>query len=99
MAHRGTRLKCPNRVNLHIYVQYIPVFLKLWLHTAIFAVTGKQKYLDFAFAGIDLVKRFEITTSVLEMTTSEIEVKLAKIMGNIVKIMYHSRTLNIFFQM
>ena len=92
--------------NLHMYVQYIHVLLKLWLQSAIFAVTGKQKYMywDFASRGIDAVKRFVITTSILEMTPTEIEVKLAKLMGNmtwyqIVKILYHSRILNIFFQM
>ena len=52
---------------------------KLWLQLVNCAVTGKHKYWDFAFAGIDAVKRFEIATYVLEMTTSEIVVKLAKL--------------------
>ena len=65
-----------------------------------FAVIGKQKYWDFALA----VKRFEITTSVHEMTTSEIEVKLARLRENMTwwsncQILYHSRILNIFYQM
>ena len=68
--------------NLHIYVQYIHVLLKLRLQSAILAVTGKHKYWDVAFAGIDAVNRFVIATSVLEMTTSEIEVKLAQLMRN-----------------
>ena len=70
--------------NIHIYVPYLPVLLKLWLQSAIFAVTGKHKYMywDVDFAGIDAVKRYVITTSVVEMTTSEIEVKLAKLTGN-----------------
>ena len=63
-------------------MQNIPVLLKLCQQSAIFAVTDKQKYWDFAITGIDAVKRFEMTTSVLEMTTSEIEVKLSKVMGS-----------------
>ena len=70
--------------NLHIYVLYVHVhvLLKLWLQSIILAVTGYQQYWDFAFPGIDAVKRFVITTSILEMTTYEIKVKLAKLMGN-----------------